>query len=151
MFQGNEPVKSTRILIAENNPMDVSVLQHVFEQEPSWKTEFIVVRDGEEAVDYLLHPDRARPDLVILDLNLPGLNGVEVLQTIRMFPRLDDLRIAVLSSAPEEVIRSQIVQAHLRADAYINKPFGCDEFPLLAKRFHQCCELNLREPSPAPA
>ena len=78
-----QPIQPTRILIVEDNPMDVKFLQHVFEYEPGWNTEFVTVEDGEEAIEYLLHPDTPKPDLVILDLNMPKKNGIDVLKVIR--------------------------------------------------------------------
>jgi CheY-like chemotaxis protein len=140
MPEVKQQTPTTRILVVEDNPMDVKFLHHIFEHEPGWITEFIVVEDGEEAIDYLLHPDTRKPDLVILDLNLPKQNGIEVLRTIRQSDRLHGLRVAVFSSSPEDLTRAKITQANLKADDYIAKPIGLQEFSSLAKRFHQCCD-----------
>lgn len=119
--------------------MDVKFLRYVFEHEPDWETELIVVEDGEEAIDYLLHPDTPKPDLVILDLNLPKRDGTDVLKVIRIADHLYGLRVAVFSSSPEDVMKSKIAQANLKADDYIRKPVVFDDFSSLAKRFHSCC------------
>ena len=136
-------IHSTRILVVEDNPLDVKLLRYLFEHEPNWKTEFIVVEDGEEAIDYLLHPDTPKPDLVILDLNLPKRGGIEVLRTIRDSDRLHGLRVAVFSSYPESALASKMVEAGVKPDAYIQKPIGFSEFSGLVDRFHQCCEPSL--------
>jgi DNA-binding response OmpR family regulator len=138
-----ERIQPARILVVEDNPMDVRFLRHVFDHEPGWKTEFIVVEDGDEAIDYLLHPDSAKADLVILDLNLPKRDGTEVLKAIRRADRLYGLRVAVFSSLPEEAIRARLAQANLKADDYINKPIDFSECSSLARRFHRCCDAGL--------
>jgi CheY-like chemotaxis protein len=136
----NQQSQATRILVVEDNPMDVRFLRHVFEHEPEWKTEFIVVQDGDEAIDYLLHPDSPQPDLVILDLNLPKRDGREVLKMIRMSDRLYGLPVAVFSCSPEDGIRSRLAEVNLKADACINKPMSFSECSSLAHRFHRCCD-----------
>lgn len=132
-------VAPTRILVIEDNPMDVEFLRYVFQHEPEWKTEMIVVEDGEEAIDYLLHPNTLKPDLVILDLNLPKRDGTDVLKVIRIADHLYGLRVAVFSSSPEDVIKSRIAQANLQADDYIHKPIDFSGFLALSKRFRQVC------------
>lgn len=136
-------VAPARILIIEDNPMDVQFLRFIFESETGWKTELIVVEDGEEAIDYLLHPDTAKPDLVILDLNLPKRDGVDVLKVIRIADHLYGLRVAVFSSSPEDVIKAKIAQANVQADDYIKKPIDFSGFLALSKRFHRCCDPGL--------
>ncbi len=128
------------VLVIEDNPLDVTLLRHILEHEPGWNPELIVVEDGEEAIEYLLHPDVPRPDLIILDLNLPKRDGTEVLKVIRIANHLYGVRVAVFSSSPEDVVRSKLAEANVQADDYINKPIGFGECASLAKRFHQCCD-----------
>jgi two-component system, chemotaxis family, response regulator Rcp1 len=133
-------IRITRILVIEDNPADVQLLRYLFELDPEWNTEFVVVEDGEEAINYLLNRDTPKPDLVILDLNLPKRDGIDVLRTIRDSDRLHGLRVAVFSSFPETAIKAKIGDASLKADAYIHKPMGFSELPGLVGRFHRCCE-----------
>ena len=128
-----------RILVIEDNPLDVTLLRHILEYEPGWDPELIVVEDGEEAIEYLSHPDVPKPDLVVLDWNLPKRDGTEVLRMIRNADHLHGLRVAVFSSAPEDYVRSQLKQANLETDDYIKKPFGIGDCVSLARRFHECC------------
>jgi DNA-binding response OmpR family regulator len=143
------PVLPARILVVEDNPMDVEFLRFVFEYEPEWKTELIVVEDGEEAIDYLLHPDTPKPDLVILDLNLPKRDGTDVLKAIRIADHLYGLRVAVFSSSPEDAIKHRLAQANVQADDYINKPIDFSGFLALAKRFHRCCNPQFSSENPS--
>jgi DNA-binding response OmpR family regulator len=128
--------------VVEDSPIDVKLLRYLFDLEQEWRTEFIVVEDGDEAIQYLLHRDTPKPDLVILDLNLPKRDGVDVLRTIRNSDQLHGLRVAVFSSSPESATQRKITEASLKADAYIQKPSGFSELSGLVDRFHQCCDPN---------
>jgi CheY-like chemotaxis protein len=134
-----QQVNPTNILVVEDNPIDVKLLRFLFEQESDWKTEFVVVEDGEEAIDYLMHPDTPKPDLVILDLNLPKRDGTEVIKVIRSADHLYGLRVAVFSSSPEDVMKSKVAGVDVEADAYISKPMDFENFSSIVRRFHQCC------------
>ncbi|WP_425547153.1 response regulator [Actinocorallia aurantiaca] len=89
-----------------------------------------VVRDGAEALDFLFrqgdHADAVRPDLILLDLNLPKRDGREVLEQIKTTPELSMIPVVVLttSSAEEDILRSY----HLHANAYVTKPVDFDQF-----------------------
>lgn len=135
---------TTRILVVEDNRPDVLLLRYVLEQEPEWQTDVVVAEDGEKAIEYLLSPENDKPDLVILDLNLPKRDGMEVLKVIRNSPEINRLPVIVFSSSPEEVIRSRVLQGNLRAECYITKPDEFDLFPTLAQRFRKCYEAALR-------
>ncbi|MEU6752763.1 response regulator [Spirillospora sp. NPDC046719] len=89
-----------------------------------------VVRDGAEALDYLYrrgaHAAAPRPDLILLDLNLPKRDGREVLEEIKSHPDLAAIPVVVLttSSAEEDILRSY----RLHANAYVTKPVDFDQF-----------------------
>ncbi len=106
-----------------------------------WPLEISVVEDGDEAFDFLLqtgHYDRAaRPELVVLDLNLPKRNGTEVLELIRQSPGLRDLTVVVLSSSPLDVIRNQVGE-HVKPDCYFTKPIDLDQFLAIGKEIRAC-------------
>src|SRR5437762_2025464 len=93
------------ILLIEDNPADIHIAQRAL-RENSIPVELIVVRDGQAAVDYLLRQGPhatsttwRRPDLVLLDVNLPRLNGREVLKQIRNHPNLCLIPVVVLSTS----------------------------------------------------
>ncbi len=132
----------TRVLIVEDNPVDVHMVQWALQQELDWTTETTIADDGEKAIELLLaQSSRATggwPDLVILDLNLPKRDGVEVLQVIRGTNGLRTLPVVVLSSSPMDVMKSKFNKRNVEANCYLTKPPDLDEFLALGKRFHSC-------------
>ena len=132
----------TRVLIVEDNPVDAHMVQCALQKELNWTTESTVADDGEKAIELLLEhssrPIREWPDLVILDLNLPKRDGVEVLQVIRTTNELRSLPVVVLSSSPMDVMKSKLNKVNVEANCYVTKPPDLDEFLALGKRF-RCC------------
>jgi DNA-binding response OmpR family regulator len=84
--------------------------------------------DGDQALDFLRRPsgDCPRPDLVVLDLNLPRRNGFDVLSEIKRDPALQDLLVVVFTSSPLSADKTKSIE--LGACDYITKPFGFDGF-----------------------
>jgi CheY-like chemotaxis protein len=118
-----------RILLVEDSLPDVELTLEAL-SEAKVANEVDVVRDGEAALAYLRrqgeHDDAARPDLVILDLNLPRLSGHEVLAEMRSDPDLRRIPVAVLttSSAESDVVRTY----DLGANCYLSKPVDLEQF-----------------------
>ncbi|WP_459190943.1 response regulator [Halosimplex sp. J119] len=117
------------ILLVEDNPGDVRLTQEAFKEGQIHNT-LHVVTDGVEATDFLYrrgdHADAPRPDVVLLDLNLPRKNGDEVLDEIRDDPELERLPVIVLTSSKAE---EDVVQSYeLQANAYLTKPVDPTEF-----------------------
>ncbi len=114
------------ILLVEDNSADIKITQRAL-QESAIPVELVVVRDGQEAVDYLLRqgayaeqPAWRRPDLVLLDLNLPRLSGREVLERIRATQALRPLPVVVLTTSHRaDEIRDLYAAG---ANTYIEKP-----------------------------
>lgn len=125
-------MKECRILLVEDNPDDVDLTLLAFE-ESRLCNEITVVRDGEEAVDYLFHTGQyeglepgALPSIVLLDLNLPKLSGLDVLKRIRADQRTSFLPVIILTSSKEE---EDIVSSYrLGANAYVRKPVDYERF-----------------------
>ena len=121
-----EPVD---ILLVEDNPGDVRLTQEAFADGRIANT-LHVVEDGAAALDFLFqrndHADAPRPDLVLLDLNLPRRNGDEVLEELHADPDLRRIPVIVLTSSEAEtdVVRSY----ELCASGYLTKPVDPDEF-----------------------
>ena len=120
------------ILLVEDNPDDVELTRIAFEQA-NIPNRLVVARDGAEALDYLYargsHTGRdpsQLPALVLLDLNLPKIDGREVLQAIRSDPATQPLPVVVLSTSrePDDV---QSTYA-LHANSYIQKPLDFQQF-----------------------
>lgn len=126
------------ILLVEDNPDDVELTRIAF-AEAGIDGRLAVVRDGAEALDYLFargaHAGRAPealPAIVLLDLNLPKLDGREVLQGIRSDPRTRKLPVVVLTTSDEpfDVEASYA----LGVNSYIRKPVDFDQFVAVVKQ-----------------
>ncbi len=126
------------ILLVEDNPDDVELTRIAF-LEAGIDRRLVVVRDGAEALDYLFargaHADREGaelPAIVLLDLNLPKLDGREVLQGIRSDERTRNLPVVVLTTSDEpfDVEASYA----LGVNSYIRKPVDFDQFVAVVKQ-----------------
>lgn len=117
------------VLLIEDDPGDELITREAFEHNKINNT-LNVVRDGEEGLDYLYrrgaHHDAQRPDLILLDLNLPKYDGRQLLEKIKSDPDLCHIPIVVLttSRAEEDILRSY----KLHANAYVTKPVDLDQF-----------------------
>lgn len=117
------------ILLIEDRNSDIDLMREAL-QECDKPHRLHVVRNGEEALAFLRRQDKyttaPRPDLILLDLNLPKLNGHEVLSVIKADPNLKFLPVVVLSTSttPQDIRQSY----ELQANCYITKPVDLDQF-----------------------
>jgi CheY-like chemotaxis protein len=125
MTSGN-PIE---ILLVEDDPGDVTLTREAF-ADYKVHNALHVVSDGVEALEFLRregsHADAPRPDLILLDLNLPRVDGREVLSAVKADPELATIPVVVLttSDAEEDVVRSY----QLHANAYVTKPVDFEQF-----------------------
>ena len=124
--------KPAIILLAEDDLGDQELTTRALE-EGKVENELYIVKDGEEALDYLFRRGRytdpktsPRPDLFLLDLNMPKLDGRQVLEQICSIHELRNIRVVVLttSSQEEDITRSYDLGVH----SYITKPVNLDQF-----------------------
>ena len=117
------------VLLVEDDPGDVLMTREAFEDN-KLRNRLSVVSDGVSALEFLRkegeHVDAPTPDLVLLDLNLPRMDGREVLQALKADADLRSIPVVVLttSEAEEDVVRSY----SLHANAYVTKPVDFDRF-----------------------
>ncbi|MBF6469029.1 response regulator [Nocardia beijingensis] len=129
------PGRPIDILLVEDDPGDELMTREAFEDNKIGNT-LHVARDGEEALEFLYrqgrHPDAPRPDLILLDLNLPKYDGRQVLEKIKADPDLAHIPVVVLttSAAEEDILRSY----RLHANAYVTKPVDLDQFVAAIKQ-----------------
>ena len=117
------------ILLVEDNAADVRLTQEAL-KEGKVRNNLTVARDGEEALEILRrigsHGGAARPDLILLDLNLPRKDGREVLATLKADPSLKHIPVVVLTTSSAEVDILKSYQLH--ANCYITKPVDLEQF-----------------------
>lgn len=126
------------VLLVEDNPGDVRLTEEAF-AEAKISNDLHVVRDGESALDFVYrrgeYESAPTPDLVLLDLNLPKVDGTEVLEAIKTDDALKRIPVIVLtsSSAEEDIVESY----ELHTNAYLTKPVDPDEFVELVQSFEE--------------
>lgn len=125
----NDQVKPAQVLLVEDNEDDVELTLAALE-DSRVKMDIHVVDDGVKALSFLRNQgefaDKPRPDLVLLDLNLPVMDGREVLKAIREEPELTGIPIVVLTTSQSEADIMGMYQLH--ANCYISKPVDFQQF-----------------------
>ena len=125
---------SIEVLLVEDSPGDVRLTQEAF-REANSRMRLHVASDGVEAMAFLrhegIHIDAPRPDFILLDLNLPKMDGREVLAHIKNDESLKTIPTIILttSSAEEDIVRSY----QLHANCYLSKPVQLNEFENVVK------------------
>jgi CheY-like chemotaxis protein len=134
MVTGEQFGRPVEILLVEDSPSDAKLTIEAF-AEGKVNNNIHLVEDGVEALAFLRregeYRNAARPDLVLLDLNLPKKDGREALQEIRSDPDLRSLIIVVLTTSSEE--QDVLASYGLNANSYIVKPVNLEEFFRLVK------------------
>ena len=124
--------QDTEILLVEDNPDDLDLALHALRQinQPN---RIQVARDGEEALDFVFcrgpHADRNIgniPKVILLDLKLPKVDGLEVLQAIKSDPRTQQIPVVILTSSQEQ--SDVLASYHLGVNSYIVKPVDFEKF-----------------------
>jgi len=140
VLQASEMKSAHAILLVEDNPADVKITQRAL-KESGAPVDLIVVRDGQEAVDYLLRQgahagsvDWRSPDLILLDVNLPGMTGREVLERVRSTPALRTVPVVVLTTSRRQEDVQQMYAAG--ANTYIEKPRDLTRFIQVLQTIH---------------
>jgi CheY-like chemotaxis protein len=134
MLGGDLPARPIEILLVEDSESDVYLTRASLEGKRT-RNSLHVARDGEEAMAFLrhegVHAEAPRPDVILLDLNLPKKDGREVLAEVKADPDLGVIPVVVIttSQAEEDVLRSY----ELRANCYVTKPIDLTQFQKVVK------------------
>ncbi|SLM29677.1 Response regulator rcp1 [Desulfamplus magnetovallimortis] len=128
-------IQTAQVLLVEDNEDDVELTLEALE-DSKVRMDVHVVPDGVEAMKFLRcqgeYEGKSRPDLVLLDLNLPKMDGREVLKEIREDPYLTDLPVVVLTTSQNEEDISKVYKMH--ANCYISKPVDFLQFTKIIKQ-----------------
>jgi CheY-like chemotaxis protein len=136
------------VLLVEDDPGDELITREAF-QHNKVANRLHVARDGQEGLDFLYrcgaHEGAVRPDLILLDLNLPKYDGRQLLEKIKFDPDLSRIPVVVLttSSAEEDILRSY----RLHANAYVTKPVDLDQFISAVRQIDEFFLQVVRLPS----
>ena len=136
------------VLLIEDDPGDELITREAFEHNKISNT-LHVAHDGEEGLDFLYqrggHQDARRPDLILLDLNLPKYDGMQLLEKIKSDPDLCHIPVVVLttSSAEEDILKSY----KLHANAYVTKPVDLDQFMSVVRQIDEFFVQVVRLPN----
>ena len=138
------PTRPIEILLVEDDPGDVVLIQEAFEHNKV-RNRLRVVGDGVEAMQFLRDGDGERPDLILLDLNLPRKDGREVLAEVKGDADLRSIPVVVLttSKAEEDILRSY----DLHANAYVTKPVDFNRFIEVVRQIDEFFVTVVKLPS----
>lgn len=113
------------ILLVEDNPDDEKLTMRALAKNKI-VNEVVVARDGQEALDYLLDPANGVPAIVLLDLRLPKVSGLDILRRMRELPRLQLVPVVILTSSREE--QDVIAGYKFGCNSYVRKPVDFERF-----------------------
>ena len=127
---------SLNVLIIEDNFVDAMLLQQALAREAA--CDCTVIDQGDQAVEYLRgiaeKTPETVPELILLDLNLPGADGVEVFNFVRSKVSLKHIPVAIVSSSPREILLSKAADA----DCYVTKPSNLEEYLAIGPELLSC-------------
>jgi CheY-like chemotaxis protein len=130
--------RAIQILMAEDSPSDAELARQAF-KNGKLLNELIIVKDGVEAMSYLRkegqYQDALRPDVILLDLNMPKKDGRQVLEEIKADTNLRTIPVVILTTSEDE---NDVLKSYeLQASCYITKPVEFDNFLEVAKSIKQ--------------
>jgi CheY-like chemotaxis protein len=131
--------RAIEILLVEDSPADVALTQEALQEQLKVINRLHIVMDGEAAMDFLhqrgTYSDAPRPDLILLDLNLPRKDGREVLAEIKGEEHLRSVPVVILTTSKDE--RDILKAYNLNCNCYITKPVDLKQFIGVVKSIEQ--------------
>lgn len=131
-------VTEANILLVEDNPGDVRLVEESF-NDAQINNHLHTVTDGRSALDFIHrkgeHEDAPRPDVILLDLDLPKADGEDILHEIKHQPELENTPVIILSGMDKDFIESQDLDHDADEDAVLEKPLDPDELVEIVREF----------------
>ncbi len=128
------------ILLVEDDTVDTMSVKRAF-QHLHIKNNLVNAANGEEALEYLRNKDNARPQIILLDLNMPRMNGVEFLKIVKADDHLKNIPVIILTTSKADQDRVETFK--LSIAGYIMKPMNHEDFIEMMDRIHQYWEMTL--------
>ncbi len=136
-------MRTVRILLVEDNPGDIRLTQEAF-KESRLGNRMDIVQDGIKALAHL-RSDKPRPDIILMDLNLPRMNGLELLREIKNDPDLRQIPIVVLTTSDDEHDVWESYDLHV--NCYVTKPVDMGHFVTIVNSIQDFWFSIVRLPS----
>lgn len=133
-------LRNLHILIAEDDSDDSEVISESFQKHPLF-SKVEMVKNGKELLDYLKNEKNPKPDLILTDLNMPIINGLEVLKEICNHPDLKQISTFAYSTASSAIYKAKCID--LGAKAFLTKPTEISEFDEIPQQIIQIAFNNL--------
>ncbi len=131
------------VLLVEDDYIDVLTIKRAF-REINLQNNIIVTGNGEEALEYLDNPQNERPSIILLDLNMPRMNGIEFLQLVKMSDKHKIIPVIVLTTSSQEKDRIESFKSSVAG--YITKPVIYSEFIEVMKaidKYWTCSDMPI--------
>ncbi|MEW5802611.1 MAG: response regulator [bacterium] len=120
------------ILLIEDDPVHIKLVERALKKS-GFNNRLTIIQDGEEAFNYLLNQEVKSPEeefiyphLILMDINLPKVNGLEILRRIKQSPKLQYIPVVILTTSSNRTDLEKCYEFH--ANSYITKPLGYEEF-----------------------
>jgi CheY-like chemotaxis protein len=133
-------LNNLHILIAEDDFDDSEVISESFQKHPLF-SKIEIVRNGKELLDHLNNDEKANPDLILTDLNMPIINGLEVLKEICHHPKFKNITTFAYSTASNPIYQAKCID--FGAKAFLTKPTDISEFDEIPQKIIQVLLQNL--------
>jgi chemotaxis family two-component system response regulator Rcp1 len=126
--------ETSEILLVEDNPGDIYMFENALKIS-GFKVNLIKIKNGDDALPYLKRNDVVQPDIIILDLNLPGKNGKEILNEIKNDERLELIPVIIFTTSNAEYDIQTSYK--LKANCFIKKPISVTEYIAAVNRIKE--------------
>ena len=128
------------VLLVEDDEVDAMSVKRAF-QHLHIMNELVIAKNGEEAIEYLRNKGNARPQIVLLDLNMPKMNGIEFMKIVKADDALKKIPVVILTTSQAE--QDRVETFSLGAAGYVAKPMNHNDFIGIMDKIHQYWEMTL--------